>query len=243
MDEKSNKTKKRIYIVFSIAIFLIVFAFIFAIIAESLKENGYGDFWSPLVSLLVFFLSLLTAIILLFSQLKDAVDIDYKDTTEKMNQMDISISDGTNPYEISNKLLSMKFKKDESGYYNKKKFHFLKDSIHYYYKLVESTNISKTLAYELSIYNEIDIKCNNSCFILVIKKDSITKTDKESLKSISKRYMMFESLPFIKTAHTCFIVLCDYDNKYYYYTFKNKHGIKVYSYGHRLLLKLIKKDA
>lgn len=239
MQENEKKKIKRVKLILGTSIFLIVFSFAFAIGAEILQKNGYGDYWSPLVGLLGFFSFMIIAIVLLFSQFKDAFVIDYNATIKKLDEMDVCVTNGIDPLEIFKKLSTMGFKNGD--YLSKKRFHFLKDFILYHYKYVESTNLINTIPLELSKYYQLDIKCKNACFILVVKKENVTKTDLSKIKALSKKYMMMESFPFIKTAHTCLLVLCDKDNKYYYYSFSNKCAIKVYAYGARLLLQLIKK--
>ena len=95
--------KKRIYIIFGIAIFLFVFSFVFAAVAEILQENGYGDYWSPLIGLIGLFLFMLIAVVLLFSQLKDAFEIDFKDITNQLDKMEPYIEKGIEPLKIHQK--------------------------------------------------------------------------------------------------------------------------------------------
>lgn len=132
--DKKIKSKTTIRIVMVLAYLLFLGSFAFIIVCGLLHEHGYGDFWWPLVGLGGFFTCILTALILIFGVINDALLHDIEDKNRQYDAADFSTLSRLTPAFVTARFLDRGFTETCEGFWRKKIFYFLKDSICYYAK-------------------------------------------------------------------------------------------------------------
>lgn len=220
----------------ALSLFLIGLAFI--IVGGILKDNGYGDFWWPAVGLIGFFSCCLIALFLVLRVMKDALSYEIDVKSKKYDAMSLFTMDNLPSENVMEKLIAHKFKETDCGYLRKKVFSFSKDAICYYAKCVNSTELKKTIEFELGSMDALNEKSSNICFILFVYKNGINKSDIIELRETSKAFIISETVMPTRSCHTSIIVLIDSKtNEGSFLDMNSKTSISVYAHGCKLVKK------
>ncbi len=115
-----------------------------------------------------FFVCDIAGLILLIKALPGLAISDINKIDEKYGERELTQLHGMKKYEAEETLRSHKFQYDDSGYYRRKKFSFLKDSVSYYVKMLDSSNMEKTIQNECNYFDKQVQGGNNICLILMI---------------------------------------------------------------------------
>ena len=126
----------------------------------------------------------------------------------------------------------------ENGYYYRKKFSFWKDSVRYYIKLTDSTDLSATLDREIDSFNSSDCSGQNACLIIIMYQNGVTEATKTTLKEISTNSAIAETVIDPHLNATFLSVAVDSFTGTGYFFDLHKSHISLYSHGCRLLKKL-----
>ncbi len=94
---------------------------------------------------------------------------------------------------LEEKLINKKFK-PYNGYYKRKKFSFLKDSITYYFRFVDTKTVNGCAKREVNAFKKIHKKERTSCLCLFALLDRVTERDLQDVKDIGKKYIVNENV-------------------------------------------------
>lgn len=123
------------------------------------------------------------------------------------------------------------------GYYRKKKFSFLRDSITYYIKLSDCSDIDQTIEYELDQFDTIHARDKNRCLILFLYFDRLTNEIRDSLRNYGITALTSESLDPHSTETALIIAADKVSGKGYFLDIEGKITT-LYSHGCKTIRKL-----
>ncbi len=96
---------------------------------------------------------LVVAVALMVQAMPDLAVSDIQKIEQKYSEQELTQLHGMKKNEAVQALRSHGFEADDSGYYHTKEFSVLKDSVSYYVKMLDSSNMEKTIRNE---YNYLD---------------------------------------------------------------------------------------
>ena len=126
----------------------------------------------------------------------------------------------------------------ENGYYYRKKFSFWKDSVRYYIKQTDATDLSGTLDREIDNFNNSDCNGQNACLIIIMYQNGVTEDTRTALKDISTNSAIAETVIDPHLNATFLSVVVDSLTGTGYFFDLHKSHISLYSHGCRILKKL-----
>lgn len=232
---RSKRVVKKIEIV---SVLLLFVSIALLLVCGFLKDNGFGDFWWPAVGIIGFFSCDFLALFLLCRVLPDALLYDAEKKSKQYDALNLSRLENMSAKHIREKLLEHKFEETEGGYLRKKIFTFLKDSICYYVRSTASIDLKSTVDQEMKVIDKIDEKSKNLCFLLFIYKNDLCESDYQTLREISKVFILNETVVPVSYCHTSVIVLIDNETgEGQFLDINSRRSISVYAYGCRLIKK------
>ncbi len=235
--EKKDLSMKTAKIMAVVAIILSFIAFASLAICAVLQGDGVSDKIVVPTALVGFFGCNIIAIILLMKAyptllLSDCIKMD--ELYEKQELTELCLPDRE---ALGQRFLENKFKPAEDGGYRRKKFSFLKDSIHYHVRITEDVSIANALRREVDHLERTQVKWNNLCMILLVYMDEVGECERKEIKEIGKQYIIAETVaPKISTS-ILVIAVDSISNKGYFMDIK-KRNISFYSYGCRMIKRL-----
>ncbi len=132
-----------------------------------------------------------------------------------------------------------KFKYMEEGYYRRKKFSFLKDSVCYYVRMTEDIEAQNALRREVERLYQAGKKDKNLCMLLFVYMDEVGEREIKDIKEIGKSNIVVESVINPNISLTVLVIAVDRrDNKGYYMEIGRHGRLTLYSYGCRMLRKM-----
>lgn len=236
--EKPVRSKKKIVIIEIIAVILL-FASIGSIaVCGLLKDNGYGDYWWPLVGLISFFVLAFSSLGLLILIRKDAITYEVEAKEKKVDAFPLHSLLNLFPGTIESRLLAHQFKDVGDGFFRKKVFSAAKDSICYYAKCVDSVPLKdafEPIVDELEKRNE----SGNVCLLLFVSQRNVQASDLEDLRNLSKFYLVTETTMPMPGWKACLPILIDSStNEGRFLDTMGKYPISVYTHGCKFLKRI-----
>lgn len=236
--EMKRKSSSRMRAIIAIAVALFLCSFLFVVGCGLLTDNGYGDFWWPLVGLTGFFTCDVGALILLLTNMKHIIQHDVEKKNEIYCAEEFTILRGIPADGVSKKLIACRFEEAADGYLRKKVFSFTKDAICYYVKCAVSTDVNETIEKELDAMDSIEERAKNVCLILFIYKDGVDKADLQAIRDVDKAFILDEEIVPRPSCNTCICVLVDgATHEGRFLAAKSKVSISVYAHGCRMIKK------
>lgn len=136
-------------------------------------------------------------------------------------------------------LLANKFEYTREGYYRRKKFSILKDSVCYYIRITEGTEVEKALRREVEYLYQTGKKDKNLCMLLFVYMDEVGEREKKDIKELGKKNIVIESVINPNPSLTVLVIAADRGTNTGYYMGIGRHGaLTLYSYGCKMLKKL-----
>lgn len=213
--------------------FFIAFGFIIAGIFFQKYHVKNGD----AIAIGGFVIFGIAAVILLLKNIGYAVLWEADRKEKKLNGQELTSLPAMSRTTLQQSLSENKFQY-ENGYYYRKKFSFWKDSVRYYIKLTDSTDLSATLDREIDSFNSSDCSRQNACLIIIMYQNGVTEDTKTTLKEISTNSAIAETVIDPHLNATFLSVAVDSFTGTGYFFDLHKSHISLYSHGCRLLKKL-----
>ena len=236
--EKPIRSKKQILFLEIVAIILLFASLGAMIVCGILKDNGYGDFWWPLVGLTSCLVLAFSSIALLFYIRKDAIAYEIEAKEKKLDALPLQSLMGLFPGSVQQRLLVQNFKDVGDGFLRKKVFSALKDSICYYVKCVDSVSIKDAFTKAMEEIEKRD-ESGNVCLLLFVSQKKIQDSDLEELRDLSKFYLVTETTIPMPGWKTCLPILIDSStNEGRFLDTNKKYPVSIYTHGCKLLNKI-----
>lgn len=234
-NRNSSVLKKEVFCCFfaGLVCFFIAFGFIIAGIFFQKYHVKNGD----AIAIGGFVIFGIAAVILLLKNIGYAVLWEADRKEKKLNGQELTSLPAMSRTTLQQSLSENKFQY-ENGYYYRKKFSFWKDSVRYYIKLTDSTDLSATLDREIDSFNSSDCSRQNACLIIIMYQNGVTEDTKTTLKEISTNSAIAETVIDPHLNATFLSVAVDSFTGTGYFFDLHKSHISLYSHGCRLLKKL-----
>ena len=234
-EQEQLRSEKRGLLLFfaGLVCFFIAFGFIIAGIFFQKYHVKNGD----AIAIGGFVIFGIAAVILLLKNIGYAVLWEADRKEKKLNGQELTSLPAMSRTTLQQSLSENKFQY-ENGYYYRKKFSFWKDSVRYYIKLTDSTDLSATLDREIDSFNSSDCSRQNACLIIIMYQNGVTEDTKTTLKEISTNSAIAETVIDPHLNATFLSVAVDSFTGTGYFFDLHKSHISVYSHGCRLLKKL-----
>lgn len=234
-EQEQLRSEKRGLLLFfaGLVCFFIAFGFIIAGIFFQKYHVKNGD----AIAIGGFVIFGIAAVILLLKNIGYAVLWEADRKEKKLNGQELTSLPAMSRTTLQQSLSENKFQY-ENGYYYRKKFSFWKDSVRYYIKLTDSTDLSATLDREIDSFNSSDCSGQNACLIIIMYQNGVTEATKTTLKEISTNSAIAETVIDPHLNATFLSVAVDSFTGTGYFFDLHKSHISLYSHGCRLLKKL-----
>lgn len=234
-EQEQLRSEKRGLLLFfaGLVCFFIAFGFIIAGIFFQKYHVKNGD----AIAIGGFVIFGIAAVILLLKNIGYAVLWEADRKEKKLNGQELTSLPAMSRTTLQQSLSENKFQY-ENGYYYRKKFSFWKDSVLYYIKLTDSTDLSATLDREIDSFNSSDCSRQNACLIIIMYQNGVTEDTKTTLKEISTNSAIAETVIDPHLNATFLSVAVDSFTGTGYFFDLHKSHISLYSHGCRLLKKL-----
>ena len=234
-EQEQLRSEKRGLLLFfaGLVCFFIAFGFIIAGIFFQKYHVKNGD----AIAIGGFVIFGIAAVILLLKNIGYAVLWEADRKEKKLNGQELTSLPAMSRTTLQQSLSENKFQY-ENGYYYRKKFSFWKDSVRYYIKLTDSTDLSATLDREIDSFNSSDCSRQNACLIIIMYQNGVTEDTKTTLTEISTNSASAETVIDPHLNATFLSVAVDSFTGTGYFFDLHKSHISLYSHGCRLLKKL-----
>lgn len=242
MDEDEKELRKAKVMAVS-AIILEICGFASFVGAAVMQKRGIPDSIILPVVVIAFFGCSFAAIFLLIKAAPELMTADIKKIDRKYDSCRPEQLAGMDKQSIRQKLLQHKFLATEEGYYRKRKFSFLKDSVSYYVRITEDVNLQTAINREMDRFDKISGKGKNFCLILFVNMDAVGEREIESLKQAGKTFIAMETVLNPNLEETVIPVLIDQNSDTGFFLDIGKgHIISLYSHGCKMLKKIWRKQ-
>lgn len=237
MDEKLNIKKAMIMAVAAIILIIIAISSLF--LAALMQENGISDVVIVPIALIGFFGGNIVALVLLIKSYPALLYADYMKMEQRYDRQELSEIPLPEQHSISQTFLQHKFKYIDEGYYRRKKFSLLKDSISYYVRITEDFEIENALKREIERIFSVKRKEKNLCLLLFVYMDEMGEQEKKDIKELGKGQIVIQYAINPNMSVSVITIAVDRQTNTGYYMEGRKFGwISSYSYGCRMVRKL-----
>lgn len=195
--------------------------------------------WMIVVLVAAFFACDIAGLILIIKAMPGLAISDINKIDQKYGECELTQLHGMKKYDVEQILRSHKFQYDDSGYYRRKKFSFLKDSVCYYVRIVDSSDMEKTIRNECNYFDKQvqDGKC--ACLILLIYSNEATDDTTELLRNAGMLQIADNMVLDMYASKTLVVVGVDQlTNIGRYLDIGKGHHLYLYKYGCKMLNKL-----
>lgn len=222
-----------------IAVVLIIIAFSSLFVAALMQDNGISDAVIVPMALIAFFGGSIAAFVLIIKSYPALLMAECRKMEQKYDRQELTKILLPDQNAISQTFLEHKFKYIEEGYYRRKKFSFLKDSVSYYARITEDFEIENALKREVERILKVKRKENNLCLLLFVYMDEIGEREKKDVKELGKDQIIVQYVINPNVLVSVIIIAIDRQTGTGYYMEGRKFGwISSYSYGCRMLREL-----
>lgn len=238
-DKAFEKTKiKKAKIMGVIALLLFFIAFGFLGWAAIMQDNNRAGTGAALTALIGFLGTNILSVFLLYKAypmliLSDCIRMGEK--YDKQEPVRLSLPDQSHFGQI---LSCQHFKNTQDGYYRKKKFSFLKDSINYVIRITEDTEIERALHREISRFENTHNKWNNLCLILFVYMDHVDEDMMTAVRNLGLDRIILETVINPRAATSVVMVAVDRETGLGCFMDAAGHNISLYAHGCRLIKKI-----
>lgn len=234
--ESDIEIKKGVKILF-IGLFLEILSFIFILSVAILQNKLTKNLLFLLVIMAL--LCLIVGLIFCIKSYKRVLEFEVLRLENEYKGKELYKLNNVNKSDVEKVLYSNKFKKD-GMYYKKKKFNLMRDSITYYFRLVDSKRINSCVNRESELFNEIE-KNKTFCLCLFIYLDNIDVDSIDETKNLAKKFIVYENVlnPYIKE-NTVFVIVNKNNGEGYFLDIGKKHRLSIYNKGCKIIKKYFK---
>ncbi len=195
--------------------------------------------WGSMGLLAGFFACDIAGLILIIKASPGLALSDINRIDQKYGECELTQLHGMKKYEAEQTLRSHKFKYDDSGYYRRKKFSFLKDSVSYYVKMLDSSNMEKTIRNECNYLDKQFQNGKSTCLILMIYSNEPMDKNSQLLRNAGMIQIADNMVLDMYSSKTMVVVGVDPVTGIGQYLDMGKgHNLYLYKYGCKMLKKL-----
>ncbi len=195
--------------------------------------------WGIVALIAGFFVCDIAGLILLIKALPGLAISDINKIDEKYGACELTQLQNMKKYEVEQILRSHRFQYDDSGYYRRKKFSFLKDSISYYVKMLDSSNMEKTIQNECNYLDKQVQDGKNTCLILMIYSNEPMDQNTQLLRNAGMVQIADNMVLDMYASKTVVVVGVDpVTGIGRYLDMGRGHHLYLYKYGCKMLKKL-----
>lgn len=228
------KKGKRLFII-AIICFLIAFGFILwaAIVQDKNVKN------SDIIGIVGFLGFGVASVIIMIKAFPLILLYESDRVWNEYEQKELYKISYVNRNTLEEKLINKKFE-PYNGYYKRKKFSFLKDSITYYFRFVDTKTVSGCAKREINAFKKIHKKERTSCLCLFVCLDGLTDRDLQDVKDIGKKYIVNENVLDPHLRENYIVVAVDKTTgEGYFMDIGKKHRISIYHHGCKMIKKIL----
>lgn len=236
--DRKPKSKKQVIAAEAIACVSFLLGMVCIFIPGILSdENGhYENGW---VFALIFLGLMILAIVLLVSVMPDAIAMEVEGKYQKYNASGLGNLKNIRKDRVVEIFKKHRFRETDSGFYRKKSFCFLKDSICYYLAQTDAWDLMESSNAVMDQLDAIGEKSANICVFLFLYRPQVTKAEKALVREMASALLAEETVIHSSSYATVIPILVDTAAGTGYYLNKTK-GITLYAYGCRLLKKYVR---
>ncbi len=195
--------------------------------------------WQVFALIAGFFACDIVGLILIIKALPGLALSDIDKIDKKYGKYELTQLYGMKKYEVKQTLLSHKFQYDDRGYYRRKKFSLLKDSVSYYVKILDSSNMEKTIRNERNYFDREFQHGKSTCLILMIYSNESTDQDTHLLRNAGMVQIADNMVLDMYSSKTILVVGVDpVTGVGRYLDIGKGHNLYLYKYGCKMLQKL-----
>lgn len=137
----------------------------------------------------------------------------------------------TGKEELEERLLHMKFRRMEHGFYIKSGFSFWMDRIRCYARVIEDVDLVNAIRREAEHFDNMRKKRANFCLLFFIYLDRVGEYEKESVKNFGKNGIILEELLLQRSCSMIAIAVDEHTKTGYFLDIEKKKRMVLYSYG------------
>ncbi len=197
------------------------------------------DTWMIAILIAACFVCNIVGIILINNSLPGLALSDINKIDQKYGECELTQLHGMKKYEVEQTLRSHKFQYDDNGYYRRKKFSFLRDSVSYYVRILDGSDIEKAIRNEWNHFNQQEHNEKSACLILLIYANQVAEKHTELLRNAGILKIADNMVLDIYAPKTMIVVGVDQSTHIGRYLDMGKgHHLYLYKYGCKMLRKL-----
>lgn len=235
--KKERKPRSRKQIIATEAIACISFILgIIAILIPGILSDENGHCENGWVFFLLSLGLMILSIVLFVSVMPDAMVLELEKKYQKYNASNLTSLKNIRKDQVKEIFKKHRFRETDSGFYRKKTFCFLKDSICYYLAQTDAYDLLEASNAVMDQLDAVGEKSKNICVFLFLYRPQITTADKALLREMASALLANESVVPSSAYATVIPILVDTAAGTGYYLEKSK-GLTLYAYGCRLLKK------
>lgn len=245
MDEQNDMTNEYIKAkkLSIIAVILIVLAFsCLGVLALTQYYDNFQTVFLP-VALVGFFGGNILALILIGKAYPALIVSDCMKMEERYEKQEpVQVTLPARDF-LARTFLDCGFQYREEGYYRKKKFSLLKDTICYYIRVTEDVEVGNALRREVERLYQTGKKDRNLCMLLFVYMDEVGALEKKDIKELGKRNIVMESVMNPNISLSVLVIAADRRADKGYYMEIGRHGrLTLYWYGCKMLRRLFREE-
>lgn len=235
IDGSNEESKyKRGKSLFGLSIVLGFVGIILLIVGLFVQNTKYG---TPL-SIVGAIVSMLLAFFLMYKSYADMMAYESLKMEREYDKHELYKLESVCKYEVKSKLLGTGFHK-ENEYFKKKKFSYLKDSITYYFRMVDTAKVFGSIERYIKEFELMDRE-GNSCLCLFVYVDHITEENLEDAKEFGKNDIVYETVINPLTQDSYVLVVVDRNtNEGYFLDIGKKYKSSLYSHGCKWIKRIL----
>ncbi len=249
MDELQKKAKRGIRMaVWAVVLFVSAFVSIFT---GAFFDDGPYEYLCPVCLIVFFVLMVLCLVILIFGR-TDILAFELVRLENKYKNKDMATISYCDRQTFASKIEKHGFRyvgsKDYCSFWEKKKFHFLKDTIQYCVyttslhpirpvKVITEDVFSEMIDKNLDSFTEIDFLNKKLVLFMIFELEHTCKNELENLKKVCESQLVAETILTNQFEGALVPVVIDKESQKTYF-FNEPKGITYYAYGCRMLKKI-----
>ena len=235
IDEKTEGKEYKIgRSLFALSIVLGVLGIILLIVGIFVQNTKYG---TPLAVIGAIF-SMTISFFLMYKSYSDMMAYESLKMEKEYEKQELYRLNSVCKYEVKSKLLNAGFY-EKNEYLKKKKFSYLKDSITYYFRMVDTNKVFGSVERYIKEF-ELMEREGNSCLCLFVYVDHITEESLDDAKELGKADIVYETVinPFTQDSYVI-VVVDRKTNEGYFLDIGKKHKSSLYSHGCKWIKKIL----
>lgn len=235
-EQEINARIKKSKIMFGVGIGVGLFSFVIMILGVVLQDQGLP--WTDPVCVIAALACMLIGLVLLIKAYPGLMVAELDCAKAEYEEKELTQLSALNRSKVEQQLLSCGFTKESGGYFKRKKFSLLRDSIRYYVRIVSGEKLESTVdREEKKFFARVEDE-KNACLILFVYPTQFSDAVKENVKSIGTVNIMYEILEPYTICSTLVVAVDAQTDTGYYLDIGKKHRTSLYAHACKMLKKI-----